>query len=154
MITTTLYGLDYVVDWGIHIVTANHEPAPTGRCLTCGLTLRVGSNIENVNLSVVANSITYPMSPELIALLNATLEEAPALVANKAENAEESEDDLCSAGPFPSLLDLLTRVIQVDEYFDKLRFFFDDNLLLAALDLVDRQNGACHSCNSSGSCLT
>ena len=29
----------------------------------------------------------------------------------------------------------------MDEYRDKLRFFFDDNLLLAALDLVDRDNG-------------
>ena len=94
------------------------------------------------------------MSPELIALLNATLEEAPALVANKAENVEESEDDLCSAGPLTSLLYLLTPVIQVDEYLDKLRFFFDDNLLLAALDLVDRQNGARRSCNSSSSTLT
>ncbi|PSR72107.1 hypothetical protein PHLCEN_2v12022 [Hermanssonia centrifuga] len=29
-----------------------------------------------------------------------------------------------------------------DEFLDKLRFFFQDNLLLAALDLVDRDNGA------------
>jgi hypothetical protein len=28
-----------------------------------------------------------------------------------------------------------------DEYLERLRFFFDDTLLLAALDLVDRDNG-------------
>ncbi|KAI0344945.1 hypothetical protein BDW22DRAFT_1469316, partial [Trametopsis cervina] len=28
-----------------------------------------------------------------------------------------------------------------DEFIDRLRFFFDDNLLLAALDLVDRDSG-------------
>lgn len=31
---------------------------------------------------------------------------------------------------------------EIDEdYLERLRFFFDDNLLLAALDLVDRDSG-------------
>lgn len=32
-------------------------------------------------------------------------------------------------------------VITVAEYLQKLKFFFSENLLLAALDLVDRENG-------------
>ncbi|KAJ3527783.1 hypothetical protein NM688_g8082 [Phlebia brevispora] len=62
------------------------------------------------------------MHPDLISLLNAAVEDAPDVAASRPENSDESEDDL------------------VDEYIDKLRFFFDDNLLLAALDLIDRDS--------------
>lgn len=56
--------------------------------------------------------------------------------------------------PLLRVLPLLISVFKVDEYLDKLRFFFDDGLILAALDIVDRQNGALYIMDLSDSALT
>lgn len=56
--------------------------------------------------------------------------------------------------PLLRVLPLLIFVSKVDEYLDKLRFFFDDGLILAALDIVDRQNGALYIIDLPDSALT
>lgn len=42
------------------------------------------------------------MLPELVALLNATFDDAPTAAVDKSENVEESEDDLGSTDSFTS----------------------------------------------------
>lgn len=82
---------------------------------------------------------------ELVNLLTATFA-APVVLpvsADDSGNLDEDPEEPCVYACALMRLLTLTSWSSVDDFLEKLLFFFDDNLLLAALDLVDRGNGGC-----------
>lgn len=70
-----------------------------------------------------------------------TLEQVLNLTLTTSDPSETEEDDCGFPLSTSRFYTYVTLYSLVDDLVEKLRFFFSENLLLAALDLVDRENG-------------